>query len=196
MKIHRADLFFLGQDSLSNKENNKTIKRTFVQDSPCFKYHLVKVHHVQKWNGLRFTNPKIYIPHLWRSLRRGSSRCPLTAAWIQGNSTLWPMGKMHPCDPLRCFRKCLTDLESLNDLESEFQRTGQRVRIAWSEKAFLIFLSNWGHWHVLLGKEKKTKNISTALVGLELLLLEPWISGKLNEWLGNKIETTRPPGLG
>ena len=30
--------FFLGLDSLSNKENNKTIKRTFVQDSPCLKY--------------------------------------------------------------------------------------------------------------------------------------------------------------
>ena len=30
---------FLGQDSLSNKENNKTMKRTFVQDSPCFKYY-------------------------------------------------------------------------------------------------------------------------------------------------------------
>ena len=30
-------VFFLDQDSLSNKENNKTIKRTFVQDSPCFK---------------------------------------------------------------------------------------------------------------------------------------------------------------
>ena len=31
--------FFLGQDSLSNKENNKTTKQTFVQDSPCFKYY-------------------------------------------------------------------------------------------------------------------------------------------------------------
>ena len=28
---------------------------------------------------------------------------------------------------LSCFRKCLTDLESLIDLESEFQRTGPRV---------------------------------------------------------------------
>ena len=80
---------FLGQDSLSKKENNKTIKRTFVQDSPCFKYYYVKIHHVQKWNRLRFTNPEIYIPqdstsrrasNLWRSLRKGSSRCPLTAA--------------------------------------------------------------------------------------------------------------------
>ena len=62
MKIHQADLFFLGQDSLSNKENNKTIKRTFVQDSPCFKNYEVKIHHVQKWNRLRFTNPEIYIP--------------------------------------------------------------------------------------------------------------------------------------
>ena len=31
--------FFLGQDSLSNKENDKAIKRTFVQDSPYFKYY-------------------------------------------------------------------------------------------------------------------------------------------------------------
>ena len=39
VKIHQADLFFLGQDSLSNKENNKTIKCMLVQDSPCFKYY-------------------------------------------------------------------------------------------------------------------------------------------------------------
>ena len=34
-----ADLFFLCQDSLSNKENNKTIKCPFVQDSPCLKFY-------------------------------------------------------------------------------------------------------------------------------------------------------------
>ena len=38
-EIHQGVLFFLGQDSLSNKENNKTMKRTFFQDSPCFKYY-------------------------------------------------------------------------------------------------------------------------------------------------------------
>ena len=39
---------FLGQDSLSNKENNKIIKRLFFQDSPCFKSYEVKIHHVQR----------------------------------------------------------------------------------------------------------------------------------------------------
>ena len=62
--------FFLGQDSLSNKENNKTIKRTFVQDSPCFKYYQVKIHHVQKWTRFRFTNPEMCIPQDSKSKRR------------------------------------------------------------------------------------------------------------------------------
>ena len=31
------------------------------------------------------------------------------------------------------------------------------------------------------------KKVSTAPVGLE-----PWISDKVNEWLGNKDNTTRP----
>ena len=43
-----ADLFILGQNSLSNKQNNKRIKHTFVQDSPFFEFYLVKIHHVQK----------------------------------------------------------------------------------------------------------------------------------------------------
>ena len=30
--------FFLRQDSLSNKLNNRTIKHTLIQDSSCFKY--------------------------------------------------------------------------------------------------------------------------------------------------------------
>ena len=42
-----ADLLFLGQDSLSKKGNNKIIKRPCVQDSPCFKFYKVKIHHVQ-----------------------------------------------------------------------------------------------------------------------------------------------------
>ena len=38
MKFHQADLLILGQDSLSNKQNNKTIKLTFVQDSPSLDF--------------------------------------------------------------------------------------------------------------------------------------------------------------
>ena len=48
VKIHQADLFFLGQDSLSNKENSKQIKGPSIQDSPYFKYYKVKIHHIQK----------------------------------------------------------------------------------------------------------------------------------------------------
>ena len=47
---------FLGQDSLPNEQNNKTIKHPFVQDSLCFrcknstcsKINYVKIHHSQK----------------------------------------------------------------------------------------------------------------------------------------------------
>ena len=46
--MHQADLFFPGQDSLSNKENNKTTEHTSVQDSPCFKNIYVKIRHIQK----------------------------------------------------------------------------------------------------------------------------------------------------
>ena len=39
VKIHQGDLFMLGQGSLSNKEKNKKIKPTFVQDSPFFEFY-------------------------------------------------------------------------------------------------------------------------------------------------------------
>ena len=84
--------FFLDQDSLSNKENNKTIKRTFVrsrftmlqillgEDSPCpnMKYKLI--HQFRNFYISRFDVETAW--NLWRSLRRVSSRWPLTAALI------------------------------------------------------------------------------------------------------------------
>ena len=39
VKIHQADSLTLGQDSLSNKQNNKRKKRAFVQDSPVSKFY-------------------------------------------------------------------------------------------------------------------------------------------------------------
>ena len=37
--IHQADLFFLGQDSLINKQDNKTIEHPFIQDSLSLKFY-------------------------------------------------------------------------------------------------------------------------------------------------------------
>ena len=39
IKLGEDSLRWFVLDSLSNKENNKTTKRTFVQESPCFKYY-------------------------------------------------------------------------------------------------------------------------------------------------------------
>ena len=52
-------MFFLGQDSLSNKQNNKTIKQPFVQDSPCFKFYKAKIQHVQNKLGEDSSIPKL-----------------------------------------------------------------------------------------------------------------------------------------
>ena len=48
VKIHQAVLFFLGQDSLSNEQNDRTIKHTLNKDSPCFQFYQVKINHAQK----------------------------------------------------------------------------------------------------------------------------------------------------
>ena len=52
------NLFFLGKDSRSNKQNDKTVKRLFVQDSPCFILYKVKIHHVEKWISEDLPIPK------------------------------------------------------------------------------------------------------------------------------------------
>ena len=64
----------------SNKENIKKIKWTFVQDSPCFKYYQVKIHQSRNLYTSRFD--VAMASNLWRSLRRGSSRCSLSAEYI------------------------------------------------------------------------------------------------------------------
>ena len=80
-----ADLFFVGQDSLLNKQNNETIKRTFFKitvlqilqttgtDSSCSKINKVKIHQ----------STKSYTSKIWR--RDGvESLTTLEEGWVQG----------------------------------------------------------------------------------------------------------------
>ena len=89
VKIQQADLFLLGQDSLSNKQNNKTAKTPvrprfivlhilLYKDSLCSKINYVKIYQSQNLYTSRFDVEMA--SNLWRHFRRVSSRYPLTAA--------------------------------------------------------------------------------------------------------------------